>query len=171
MLFLLFVLMAWSKPNQSQSEQMEMKTDLWSHTQTSDWLQHVEDLTWLTTEETHKLKQMWWKCKSSVRFILNATAIKHSCCIRWVATVTFAEEMPPQSCSHTFDVLGAMENNWTTACRGWLPWKCIRPRSRERLSVHFEAPLAVTLSRITHDSILHPQIKTQQLFALFSWVT
>lgn len=45
--------------------------------------------------------------------------------------------MPPRSSSHTFDVLRAIENNRTTARRGALPWKCIRPRSPEKLSVNF----------------------------------
>ncbi len=115
---------------------------------------------------------MWSKCKSSVCCILNVTAIKHSCCVCWAATVTFAEEMPPQSCSHTFDMLGAMENNRTTACHVPLPWKCSRPCWRERLSALSEAPLTVTPSWIRRDYILAPHIRKHNscLFYSHGWL-
>lgn len=67
--------------------------------------------------------------------------------------------MPPQSCSHTFNVLEAMENNRTTAYHGLLPWKYIRPRSRERSSQFILKHSSLSFYPKSHDYILSPPIK------------
>lgn len=46
------------------------------------------------------------------------------------------------------------KNNRTTARHSLLPWKYIQPCSREKLSVHFESLLTVTLAWVTHCRIL-----------------
>lgn len=51
-----------------------------------------------------------------------------------------------------------MRNN-RTARHGLLPWKYIRPRSKEKLSVHFEVASNATLCPITHDYLAIPLTK------------